>query len=66
VLVEGKKGNRREAEDVARKIYDELPKVLSPVTQTLIPATQTQQGNLTSPPKTKTANTPLFDYLRNF
>jgi len=48
VLVEGKKENRREAEDVARKIYDELPKVLSTVTQTLIPAIQTKQGNLTA------------------
>ena len=54
VLVEGKKERRYEAEEAARKIFEELA------------ATQTPQG-LPNNPKSKTvANTPLIEYLTNF
>jgi len=58
VLVEGKKENRREAEEVARKILAENSETKSTATITLFNPTNSQ--------KTKTANTPLFDYLKNF
>jgi len=68
VLVEGKKEHRREAEEAARKIYDELaePKPKPTATQSETPAAQTQVEQPASPKKNTVANTPLIDYLSNF
>ena len=51
ILVEGKKEHRREAEEAARKIYDELaePKPKPTATQSETPAAQTQVEQPASP-----------------
>jgi integrase len=66
VPVEGKKEHRREAEDAAKKLYDEFVNAQSTATQPEVTATPTPQGAIKSPQKTTVANTPLIAYLSNF
>jgi len=71
ILVEGKKEHRREAEEAARKLFDEFAenktaKTTSTVTQSKAPAAQTQQGKPTITKKNTVENTPLIEYLSYF
>ena len=71
VQVEGKKERRYEAEEAARKLYDEFAagkpaETKSSVTQSEVSTNQTQQEKHNSPKKTTVANTLLTDYLSNF
>jgi integrase len=71
ILAEGKKEHRREAEDVAKKLYDEFTESKSTetkptVTQSEVPAAQIPQGNPTSQQTSIVADTPLIEYLSNF
>ena len=68
IPVEGKKERRREAEEVAKKIFHELTKTLSQPKTTNSAA----RANLPAPDKSQThtaipvANMPLIQYLGNF
>ena len=71
VPVEGKKERRREAEDVAKKLYVEFNQqktdTANPTaTQPAVAAIQNPQGATSSPQKATVANTPLIEYLSNF
>ena len=81
VLVEGKKEHRREAEEAARKLYEEFtrPKTTEPqptatqpaettpvVTQPTPTPAQPPQEVPNNPKKAAVANTPLIEYLSNF
>jgi integrase len=71
ILAEGKKEHRREAEDMAKKLYDEFTEIKSAetkptVTQSEVPAAQIPQGNPASQQTSIVANTPLIEYLSNF
>jgi len=68
VLVEGKREQRREAEEVARKLQGEIKSAKIPSTQPAItqptePLTPIPQA---APINTTVANTPLIEYLFNF
>ena len=78
ILAEGKKERRREAEEAAKKLYDELcvtkAAKVEPafVTQTVLQPTE-PQSTVTAPQiapnsnqKKTVANTPLIEYLSNF
>jgi len=64
ILAEGKKEHRREAEEAARKLYDEF------ITAATVTKTITTVHTPQTPPVIKTkntvANTPLVDYLTSF
>jgi hypothetical protein len=75
ILAEGKKERRREAEEAAKKLYDDFcikqaEKTKQALTQPAVTqptATPAQTQAKPDRPKYNTvANTPLFDYLRNF
>jgi integrase len=73
VLVQGKREQRREAEEAARKIFETLAETITAkqqpaVTQPTEPPPQTQPPQATPDrPKFNTvANTPLINYLSNF
>ena len=61
VLVEGKKEHRREAEEAARKLFDEFTAARNSVVNS-----QTSQVASNSPQKKTVASTPLIEYLTNF
>ena len=59
ILAEGKRENRREADDAAKKLYEEYI-VLQKETEASIQVTHSR------PPIKTVANTPLVEYLSNF
>jgi hypothetical protein len=68
-LVEGKKERRYEAEEAARKLYDEFAENKSAVTQPTAPQpspAQTPQEKPAISKKATAANIPLVEYLSNF
>jgi integrase len=71
ILVEGKKEHRREAEEVARKLYEEFteakPTEPQPIeTQPNSPTAQTTQDIPATTKNNSVADTPLIQYLSNF
>ena len=68
VLVAGKKENRREAEEAARKLCEEFFNAkMTPTTAETATPTKKELHLTPEVPKIKTvANTPLIEYLSNF
>jgi len=70
VLVEGKRQNRREAEDAARKLYEEFSVLPPAVSQPIQHPTSVKNHHPQPAPanlqKRTVANTPLIEYLFSF
>ena len=77
VLVKGAREQRREAEDTAKKLYDEFmatkaslpepqPKQAQPIAVAPLPPSPPPQVAPESPKKQTVADTPLIEYLFNF
>ena len=72
VFVEGKKEHRREAEEAAKKLYEELtaepkPEVAKPIeTEPEVTSTKTMQNIPKSLKRKTVADTPLIEYLSGF
>ena len=66
VLAAGKKENRREAEEAARKLYDEFFANKAREQNIITPLTQVFQSTPTAIINNAVANTPLIEYLKYF